>query len=364
MYIKRVSVVNFRNYSEESAEFSEKLNMIIGENAQGKTNLLESIYFTSFGKSFRSSRDRDMIKIGKDFCRVSADYVKDDDELKVDVALSKEGKKAAKIDGRKVDKISELISGFFVVVFSPEDLKIVKEEPEKRRNFIDREICQLSFSYYNSLRDYKKILHQRNTYLKEPNINESLLEIWDDNLANEGSKIISKRKKFIDDLSGISEHIHSGITNGKEISHIEYDPSIKYIEDPEEQKKEFLRVLKEYRSKDLEYGNTYKGPHKDDIDIKIDGRSTRRFGSQGQQRTVALSMKLAEIELIKEEKGEYPILLLDDVFSELDEERQKYLLKYLDRMQVIITAAERPDELIEVFPDSNIININNGKILL
>lgn len=362
MYIDRMSLEGFRNYENEEVHFGKNINMITGENAQGKTNLLESIYFTSFGKSFRTGRDKDMIGFDKDFCRINAVYVIDDEEEKVEIALSKEGRRAAKISGRNVERISELINNFFVVIFSPEDLKIVKEEPQKRRSFIDSELCQLRFSYYESLSSYKRILNQRNHYLKERNIDDDLLDIWDENLASEGAKIIHLRKEFVDKLSEISSGIHERITNGKEISKIEYCPSIEFKEDKEEQKQFFVEKLKDERSRDIEYGNTSKGPHKDDIDIKIKGKSTRRYGSQGQQRTVALSMKLAEIELIKEEKNDYPILLLDDVFSELDEERQRYLVDYLKKMQVFITAAERMDKIEAYFPECMKMTIKAGAI--
>jgi DNA replication and repair protein RecF len=241
-------------------------------------------------------------------------------------------------------------------------MKIVKDEPERRRNFIDRELCQLRYSYFESLSDYKKILSQRNSYLKERNIDDALLEIWDEKLAEEGSKIIRHRKKFTDRLSVISSGIHEKITNGKEISRIEYQPSVSYYEDEEEQKKVFLSELLASRDRDKEHGNTFKGPHKDDIDIKIAGKSTRRYGSQGQQRTAALSMKLAEIELIKEDKDDYPVLLLDDVFSELDIERQKYLIDHLSKMQVFITSAELSEKMKGFFPESRKIEVKNGSI--
>lgn len=362
MYIKSINLESFRNYNSEEAKFSENINMITGENAQGKTNLLESIYFTSFGKSFRTNKDKEMIMLGRDYCRVSADYIIDGDDEKAEVALSRDGRKAVKISGRKVDKISELINSFLTVIFSPEDLKIVKDEPEKRRRFIDSELCQLSLAYYEDLSSYKRILSQRNMYLKSDNVDDTMLDIWDERLAHHGSGIIRKRNDFINRLSGISENIHSNITNGKEISKIEYDPSIESKEDKEEQKDYFIEELKKSRTRDIEHGNTNIGPHRDDIDIKISGMSTRRFGSQGQQRTVALSMKLAEIELIKEEKDDYPVLLLDDVFSELDTERQRYLIEYLKKMQVFITSAEISEKVESFFPGSRKIIVNNGTI--
>ena len=363
MYVRKIYLEGFRNYEKEEAEFSRNINMIFGENAQGKTNLLESIYFTSFGKSFRTVRDRDMIGFGRDYCRVKADYIIEDEEEKAEIALAKDGRKAAKINGRKVERISEMINTFLVVIFSPEDLKIVKDEPEKRRNFIDRELCQLKFSYYESLSSYKKILNQRNSYLKEKNIDDMLLDIWDEKLAEEGSKIIHHRNDFIKRLSVISSGIHERITNGKEISNIEYQPSVLFYDDIKEQKNIFLSNLLSTRERDKEHGNTQKGPHKDDIDIKIKGKSTRRYGSQGQQRTVALSMKLAEIELINEDKNDYPVLLLDDVFSELDIERQRYLVDYLKKMQVFITSAEISDKMTDFFPDSRKIEVKSGSLI-
>ena len=363
MYIEKIELEGFRNYEKVETEFHKNINIITGENAQGKTNLLESIYFTSFGKSFRAARDREMIGFEKDYCRVSALYVKDDEKEKLDIALSKDGRKSAMIDGRNIERISELINDHYAVIFSPEDLKIVKDEPEKRRKFIDSELCQLSFSYFNSLSKYKKILSQRNSYLKEKNIDDSLLGVWDENLAEEGCKIILKRKEFIERLSEISSNIHNNITDGRENPEIEYKSSIPFIEERNELKDLFLKSLNKSRERDIYNGNTGYGPHKDDIEIKIKGKSTRKYASQGQQRTVALSLKLAEIELIKEEKGDYPILLLDDVFSELDEGRQRYLVDYLDMMQVFITAAEVPEKILKTFPESKKIKIQSGKII-
>ena len=366
MYIEKMEIEGFRNYEKEEAFFHKNINIIKGENAQGKTNLLESIYFTSFGKSFRTSKDREMIGFEKEFCRVNACYVSEEDEEEREnlvIALARDGRKSAQINGRTVDRISEIINNHYAVIFSPEDLKIVKDEPERRRNFIDSEICQLSFSYFNALSKYKKILLQRNTYLKERNIDENLLDVWDENLAEEGSKIIIRRRNFIEKLSEISRDIHNNITDGKENPETEYESNIPLKENREELKDVFLECLKYSRERDIQFGNTSRGPHKDDIDIKIKEKSTRHFASQGQQRTVALSLKLAEIELIKEEKGQYPILLLDDVFSELDEGRQRYLVDYLDMMQVFITAAEVPEKIIKYFPDSKKLTIKEGHIM-
>ena len=362
MYLEKIKLENFRNYESEEIDFHKNINIITGDNAQGKTNLLESIYFSSFTRSFRTSSDKEMIGFGKDFCRVCSSYSKNDETEEVEIAMNREGKKTAKVNGVKVDKLRDVVSDYYVIVFSPEDMKIVKDEPEKRRNFLDREICQMSIGYLESLAKYKKLLLQRNAYLKEDIHDNALLDIWDENLAEEGAKIMIKRKDFVDKLSAISEDIHVSITDGKEIPMIEYRPNIEYRKDPEEQKEIFLDLLSDNRQRDIMQGNTANGPHKDDLDIMIEGVSTRKYGSQGQQRTAALSLKLAEIELIKEEKGEYPILLLDDVLSELDEKRQRFLVDHLEKTQIFITAAEVPEDIIKYFPENRKIEIEKGKV--
>lgn len=362
MFLEKIKLENFRNYSSCEIDFHEKINIITGDNAQGKTNLLESIYFSSFIRSFRTSSDREMISFGKDHLRVCSSFSKNGETDLVEIAMDRSGRKIAKINGIKRDRLRDVVSDYYVVVFSPEDMKIVKDEPERRRNFLDREICQMSLSYFESLAVYKKLLLQRNSYLKEEKIDETLLDIWDENLAKEGSNIIRKRKGFVDKLSSISEKIHGGITDGSEISEIVYCPNIEWRESDEEQRELFKSILLENRKKDMMHGTTSSGPHKDDLDIMIDGVSTRKFGSQGQQRTAALSLKLAEIELIKEEKGDYPILLLDDVLSELDEKRQRYLVDHLEHTQLFITAAEVPQEIIRYFPQNKKLVIEKGTV--
>ena len=363
MYIKELKLKDFRNYKDLAIDFDKRVNLITGQNAQGKTNLIESLYMSSMGRSFRTNQDAEMIRFGQDSCYIKVLADKEFTSTKVEILLSSNMKKAIKKDGSSIRRTADLIDNIIIVIFSPDDLKIVKDEPEKRRNFIDRELCQLKFSYYESLSSYKKILNQRNSYLKEKNIDDMLLDIWDEKLAEEGSKIIHHRNDFIKRLSVISSGIHERITNGKEISNIEYQPSVLFYDDIKEQKNIFLSNLLSTRERDKEHGNTQKGPHKDDIDIKIKGKSTRRYGSQGQQRTVALSMKLAEIELINEDKNDYPVLLLDDVFSELDIERQRYLVDYLKKMQVFITSAEISDKMTDFFPDSRRIEVKSGSLI-
>lgn len=359
MYITKVELQDFRNYEKLNIEFHPNVNLILGNNAQGKTNLIEAIYLSSLGKSFRTSNDFEMIKFGSKFFRVKIEAEKKNEDLCVEMAVSKESK-AVKLNGRKIKKISELLENIYIVVFSPEDLKIVKEEPEKRRKFIDRELCQIRPMYFNNISRYKKILLQRNTMLKENAPKISLLEIWDLELAEYGSKIILMRAEFIKKLDKISSQIHKNITNGKEKLHIQYEANVPFMNSLQEQKDLFLEKIRINIEKDLVRRSTSVGPHRDDLKIIINGIDIRKYGSQGQQRTAALSLKLAEIMLIKEETEEDCILLLDDVLSELDEERQNYLINSLANIQLFITSAELSEKVKRTLPEGKTFYVENG----
>ena len=358
MYIKQIQLQNFRNYANVTAQFHKSVNLFLGQNAQGKTNLLESIYITSMGKSFRTNKDKEMIRFGEDFFRVKINAFKEED-LTVEIAVNREGKKGIKIDGVKAKKLSQLFEEIYMVVFSPEDLKIVKDEPEKRRKFTDRELCQIKPSYYNNLHQYKKALMQRNAYLKESRIDESVLDIWDLKLSEYGSKIIKERVSFIEKINRISSRIHTGITNQKEKLQVIYEPS---IHPREELQIYFYEQVKKSRQRDIKNRTTGKGPHKDDLKLLANGIDIRNFGSQGQQRTAALSLKLSEIQMIKEETGEHPVLLLDDVLSELDQERQNYLINYLKDIQIFITTTELSKEVENFLTQGKTFYISNGYI--
>ncbi len=362
MFIEKIKIENFRNYHEQEVFFHEKVNVIVGNNAQGKTNLLESIYVSSLGRSFRTAKDKEMIRFEQPYTRIMATYDSNQQEKKVDIGFNREGKKEIKVDNIKVEKMVEMLNHFYVVVFSPEDLKIVKEEPEKRRNFIDRELCKMRISYLNNLTQYKKILMQRNAYLKNEKKDRQELQIWDDALSQYGAKVILQRKKFIEEINEISKEIHEKITQGKEQLEIQYQPSIEPEENLEELIEKIQKKLGKSYQRDVYTGSTGYGPHKDDLNILINGIQARQYGSQGQQRTAALSMKLAEITLIEKEKGEKPILLLDDVLSELDGDRQKYLIQALSESQLFITAAELNPQLIEALPVGNTYIVTDGKV--
>ncbi|MBN7773336.1 DNA replication/repair protein RecF [Clostridium aminobutyricum] len=361
MNITKIELKDFRNYEHLKLEFHPKVNIILGNNAQGKTNILESIFLSSLGKSFRTSNDHEMIRFDCKFFRLKIDAEKKNEEICVEMAVSKESK-AVKLNGRKIKKISELLESVYIVVFSPEDLKIVKEEPERRRKFIDRELCQIKPMYYSNLSKYKKVLLQRNTLLKENSPRISLLEIWDHELVEYGSKIILQREDFIKKIDKISSKIHKNITNGKEKLHIQYESNVPTMETLEEQRTIFLEKVKNSTAKDIQRRNTSTGPHRDDLKISVNGIDIRKYGSQGQQRTAALSLKLAEIMLIKEETEEDAILLLDDVLSELDEERQNYLINSLSDTQLFITAAEMSEKVKVSLPQGYTFYVNNGQV--
>ena len=398
MYFKEIDLTNFRNYENQRIDFHHKVNIIIGENAQGKTNLLEALYIMSLGKSFRTSKDNEMIRFGSDLARVKTLSEKDGEDLSIEIGLIK-NKKSLKIDGIKKSRLSELLENVYVVIFSPDDLRIVKEEPEKRRKFIDRELCQLKPVYYDSLSKYKKALSQRNFLLKEERVDLSVLDIWDIELAKYGAKIIAYRGDFIEKLREISRKIHRDLTEGRERLDLHYESDIPLEKNgttdipkkdfgiresfsensvPKKQKSalpaegsskditavrdNFYHILKESRKNDLKRRTTLRGPHRDDLRIEIDNIDVRNFGSQGQQRTSALSLKLVELMLIEEETGEKPILLLDDVLSELDKTRQRQLITSFGDVQIFITATELSDEITSQLEDYAIFTVKKGAV--
>ena len=361
MYIESIELKDFRNYEDFSYGFDPGVNLIIGKNAQGKTNLIEGIYLSSIGRSFRTVHDQELIRFGADMAQIRVKAQKKYVSTRVEIRIQRPSRKQIKKDGSIVHKTSQLIDNILIVVFSPDDLRIVKEEPEKRRKFIDRELAQIKPAYYRSLAGYKKALLQRNTYLKEEVVDPGLLELWNEQLIGYGSDLIRMRKEFVDKINTFSGKIHSSITNGRENLKVEYHASVPYCEDPEEQKRTFREQLLEVQDKDIRMRTTSKGPHKDDLHFFLDGINVRYYGSQGQQRTCALSLKLAELDFIREETGEEAILLLDDVMSELDEERRKYLVKTLSGTQLFITMTDAEPDLLEMYGQAKIIPIEDGK---
>lgn len=362
MYIKYLQLINYRNYKELSIELSKNVNVFIGDNAQGKTNILESIYYSSIGKSHRTIRDKELINWQEQSAYIKLYVEKERLDKKIEIKVFKEGKKGININSIKINKISELLGVLNVVMFSPEDLKIVKESPSFRRKFLDIELCKLSKAYYHNLVQYNKILNERNMIIKHKN--ESLmnmLDIYDEQLSSYGAAIVRDRKAYIKNLNNKGKVIHKEITSGKEDISFSYCSSINFREC---NKKEFLDAIINNREKDLEKRTTSLGPHRDDFIIKINDIDARSFGSQGQQRTSVLTIKFASLEIIKEIAGEYPVLLLDDVLSELDSKRQRYILNSINNIQTIITCTGFND--IKNYlkkDDSKIFTVTNGKCI-
>ena len=359
MYIKSLELNNYRNYDNLSIEFERGTNILYGNNAQGKTNILESIYVASTTKSHRGSKDREIINFEKDEAHIKATVIKKDVPIRIDIHLKKNKSKGIAINGIPIRKASELFGILNVVFFSPEDLNIIKNGPAERRRFIDLELCQLDKIYVHNLVNYNKIVNQRNKLLRDLGFNYDLdlistLDIWDLQLADYGAKIITRRNQFIDEINEIIYGIHRNITNGKEELIVRYEPNItgNNIYD------ELVRT----RDKDLKLKTTSVGPHRDDISFLNKKIDIRKFGSQGQQRTAALSLKLSEIELVKSIIKDTPILLLDDVLSELDSNRQRHLLGNLYNVQTIITCTGLDEFVENRFNIDNIYKVVEGTV--
>ncbi len=359
MYFKSIELENFRNYGILSLEFDPKLNIITGKNAQGKTNLIESLYIMGLGKSFRTAKDAEMIQFEKEFSKAKALIQDEDKETVIEIVYGAEGK-VIKLDGVKLQRSADLLENVYIVVFSPDDLRIVKDGPENRRKFIDRELCQIKPIYYSDLGNYKKVLKQRNYLLKNKYEDRELFEVFDESLAEYGTRIIKERYRFTERISEISEKIHSDISGQNENLSIEYETSF----GKEVTKEEYREKLKRSFQSDQFKGYTGIGPHKDDLCIKIDNKDIRAYGSQGQQRTASLSLKLAEIGLIKQETGKNAVLLLDDVLSELDVSRQEYLINSMKDIQVFITATEIDEKLRNMLPEGKSFFVDNANVHL
>ena len=359
MYIKSLELNNYRNYDNLSIEFERGTNILYGNNAQGKTNILESIYVASTTKSHRGSKDREIINFEKDEAHIKATVIKKDVPIRIDIHLKKNKSKGIAINGIPIRKASELFGVLNVVFFSPEDLNIIKNGPAERRRFIDLELCQLDKIYVHNLVNYNKIVNQRNKLLRDLGFNYdkelvSTLDIWDMQLADYGAKIITRRNQFIDEINEIIYGIHRNITNGKEELIVRYEPNITGNNIYEE--------LVRSRDKDLKLKTTSVGPHRDDISFLNKKIDIRKFGSQGQQRTAALSLKLSEIELVKSIIKDTPILLLDDVLSELDSNRQRHLLGNLYNVQTIITCTGLDEFVENRFNIDNIYKVVEGTV--
>ena len=354
MWIKNIKIKNFRNYNQEEINLEKNINIFYGKNAQGKTNIIEAIFLCSLGKSFRAKKDNEMIKLNEENAIVEIEYEKSDRDGKIKIEIG--NKKNIYLNGIKIKKLSELLGNLNIVIFTPDDINILKGGPQNRRRFLDIMISQLRPNYMHILSLYLKTIEQRNKYLrqiKEEHKDENLLEIWDEKLAEYALKIYEYRKEFIEKIIKKINIIHKNITNGEEQIELEYITEC-------DNKEKYLQLLKERRKLDIIKGFTTKGVHRDDFMIYINKKDIKIFGSQGQNRTAMLSLKLAELQVIYDEIGEYPILLLDDFMSELDRTRRKNFLENIEGTQVIITGTEKLDiENLKYLE----YNVSNGKVL-
>lgn len=359
MKVKNLKLINFRNYKTQDIAFCDGLNVIVGNNASGKTNMVESIYYSGLGKSPRTFQDKELICWGEEYAYIKIELSKKYRNHIIEIHIDKNGKKRIAIDKIPVRKINELIGIINIVYFSPDELDIIKESPVLRRNFLNISLSQQKKSYYSALVRYNKILAQRNKLLKteyDQKVIKETLPIWDIQLAEVGTEIIIERYEFCKKMQQVIESIHGELTCGEEKLSLAYESKIN-LDDKQKMKDEFLALLAGSIDKDINLKYTTVGCHRDDINIKINDIEVRKFGSQGQKRTTALSLKLAEVKLFEMETGEKPILILDDVLSELDGRRQSKLLEHIKEVQTLLTCAEFDGEC------KKIIKVANGKVI-
>ncbi len=370
MFLNKLSLKHYRNYEQFELTTSSNVNIFVGPNAQGKTNLLESIYVLALTKSHRTHQDKELIGWSGEESYLHAEITKKYGACQLDLNISPKGKKV-KVNGLEQKKLSNFIGALNVVIFAPEDLEIVKGTPGVRRRFLDMEIGQVQPAYLYDLTQYQKILLQRNNFLKQihaPNsANESMFSVWNEQLAQVGVKIMKKRQSFIKKLQHWAETIHAGITNGGEVLRIRYAPSFDQEEAEDETVlfSQFMIKLSQVKDQEIRRGVSLVGPHRDDLLFYINDKEVQTYGSQGQQRTTALSLKLAEIELIHKEVGEYPLLLLDDVLSELDEYRQTQLIQTFQRkVQTFITTTGLESVHLDRLDNASVFHVLKGNVRL
>ena len=358
MIVESLSLKNYRNYENLNLNFSDGTNIFYGNNAQGKTNILEAVYMSGTTKSHRTSKDLELIRFTEEESHISTVVKKNGISHKIDIHLKNNKSKGVAIDGIPIKKASELFGMINFVFFSPEDLNIIKNGPSEKRRFMDIELCQLNKIYLSDLANYNKIVIQRNKLLKDLFFRKDLtdtLDIWDFQLCEYGQRIIKMREAFVERLNEIIFNIHYSLSGGKE------NLKIVYLKNCE--KEDLMEQLKLNREKDLKLKTTSVGPHRDDLGFYFDGMDVRKYGSQGQQRCAALSLKLSEIELVKSTTGDTPILLLDDVLSELDKNRQNYLLNHIHDIQAMITCTGL-DEFVNCrFSIDKIFKVTDGTVV-
>ncbi len=359
MIVESLKLQNYRNYEYLNMNFDEKINIIYGDNAQGKTNILESMYVCATSKSHRGSKDREIIRFDNDESHIKVNVKKNDMNYRIDMHLKKNKPKGIAVNGIPIKRAVELFGILNIVFFSPEDLNIIKNGPSERRRFIDMELSQLDKIYLDCLINYNKVVNQRNSLLKEYAFSGrediiSSLDIWDMQLVKYGNDVIKSRKKFVKEINDLVKSIHTKLSGDREQLEIIYEPCVK--------EQDFESELVRIRDRDLKFKCTNIGPHKDDMCFLINGMDVRKYGSQGQQRTAALSLKLAEIELVKQIIHDTPVLFLDDVLSELDSRRQNFLLDSIGNIQTMITCTGLDEFINNRFSINKIFKVVNGTV--
>lgn len=359
MIVESLKLQNYRNYEYLNMNFDEKINIIYGDNAQGKTNILESMYVCATSKSHRGSKDREIIRFDNDESHIKVNVKKNDMNYRIDMHLKKNKPKGIAVNGIPIKRAVELFGILNIVFFSPEDLNIIKNGPSERRRFIDMELSQLDKIYLDCLINYNKVVNQRNSLLKEYAFSGrediiSSLDIWDMQLVKYGNDVIKSREKFVKEINDLVKLIHTKLSGDREQLEIIYEPCVK--------EQDFESELVRVRDRDLKFKCTNIGPHKDDMCFLINGMDVRKYGSQGQQRTAALSLKLAEIELVKQIIHDTPVLFLDDVLSELDSRRQNFLLDSIGNIQTMITCTGLDEFINNRFSINKIFKVVNGTV--
>lgn len=369
MIFKSLELINFRNYERQSLRFEQGLNIIVGDNAQGKTNIIEALVVCATGKSHRTSRDVDMVKIGQKNFFIRLHCTRQQKQTNIEIFYETGKGKSIRVNGNNLNRIGQLMGSVYCVVFSPEDLLMIKEGPSQRRRFIDVFLSQIKPMYFYNMQQYIKTLKQKNALLKQ-NISEKDLsqtfDIWNEKLAEMGTEIMAMRADFIQKIAQEASKIHLNISDGKEELNLKYKPSFAVNIDKNISKTEinkyYISNLEKIRQREIMLKTCLLGPQKDDIDIEINGINIKQYGSQGQQRSAALSMKMAELEVFRQITGEEPVLLLDDVLSELDSGRKELLIKGSLGSQTLITTSEMDILNIDTEEKSNIIRVREGRI--
>ena len=357
MIIQSLKLKNFRNYDLLDLDFHPVTNIFHGDNAQGKTNILEAVYLSGTTKSHRGTKDRDMISFGKEESHIEVQVLKKGVPFRIDIHLKRNSPKGIAINRMPIRRASELFGIINLVFFSPEDLNIIKNGPAERRRFMDLELSQLDRVYLKNLTEYNRVINQRNRLLKELAYDEKLkdtLEIWDMQLVRYGEQVMERRRVFLEEMNDIVGEIHEKLTGGRERLMLRYEPSTGAFSLEE--------CIKKNRERDMKTRSTSTGPNRDDICFMIKDMDIRKFGSQGQQRTAALSLKLAEIKLVKRVIQDTPILLLDDVLSELDKHRQNYLLDSIHDIQTLITCTGVEEFVNHRFSINKVFRVQNGHV--